>query len=243
VRALSNVVACISPVGAALAIVLGVTACTPSLAPIEPSSNPPPAATDTVTFAAVIDGDTIETSAGTVRIIGIDTPERGECGHDEASAVLGRLVSVGDSLVLSLPAAQNDRDDYGRMLRSVTTTDGTDLGRAQIDAGNAVARYDSSDGYPAHPLEAEYRAAQSAALDADRNVITAACQGGAAPVPPPGDSWWQSYSSCAKLSRNEVGHPTGPFNRDDPAQTSTYEWFAHGTGNNGDGDGDGLACE
>ncbi|WP_396642915.1 thermonuclease family protein [Microbacterium sp.] len=198
---------------------------------------------DAVTFAAVIDGDTIETSAGTVRIIGIDTPERGECGYDEASAALGRLVSVGDPLVLSLPAAQNDRDDYGRLLRSVATADGTDLGRVQIDAGNAVARYDSSDGYPAHPLEVEYRAAQTAVLGADRNVVTSACQGGVAPAPPLGDSWWQTYSSCTKLSRNEVGHPTGPFNRDDPAQTAIYDWFAFGTGNNGDGDGDGLACE
>lgn len=209
-----------------------------------------------MTFAAVIDGDTIETSAGTVRIIGIDTPERGECGHDEASAALGRLVTVGDPLVLSLPSGENDRDNYGRMLRSVATADGTDLGRVQIDAGNAVARYDSSDGYPAHPLEGEYRAAQTAVLDADRRVITVACQGGVAPAAPPapapapppapapgGDSWWQAYSSCTKLSRNEVGHPTGPFSRDDPAEAAIYEWFAYGTGNNGDGDGDGLACE
>ncbi|MFI8593804.1 thermonuclease family protein [Microbacterium sp. NPDC078428] len=222
-----------------------LAACTPAPAPTAPASSSPspPATTDTVTFAAVIDGDTIETSAGTVRIIGIDTPERGECGYDEASAALGRLVSVGDPLVLSLPAAQNDRDDYGRMLRSVATADGTDLGRVQIDAGNAVARYDSSDGYPAHPLEAEYRAAQTAVLDADRNVITAACRAGAAPAPSLGISWWQAYSSCTKLSRNEAGHPSGPFDRDDPSQAAIYEWFAYGTGNNGDGDGDGLACE
>lgn len=234
-----------SSIGSAVTLVLLLAACTPAPAPAAPASSSPasPATTDTVTFAAVIDGDTIETSAGTVRIIGIDTPERGECGYDEASAALGRLVSVGDPLVLSLPAAQNDRDDYGRILRSVATVDGTDLGRVQIDAGNAVARYDSSDGYPAHPLEAEYRAAQTAVLDADRNVITAACQGGAAPAPSLGASWWKAYSSCTKLSRNEVGHPTGPFDRDDPSQAAIYEWFAYGTGNNGDGDGDGLACE
>ncbi|PZU36107.1 MAG: hypothetical protein DI573_14320 [Microbacterium sp.] len=228
-----------------MGIVLALAACTPAPAATAPASAspPPPATAETVAFAAVIDGDTIETSAGIVRIIGIDTPERGECGYDEASAALGRLVSVGDPLVLSLPAAQNDRDDYGRMLRSVATADGTDLGRVQIDAGNAVARYDSSDGYPAHPLEAEYRAAQTAVLDAGRNVVTAACQGEMVPAPSLGDSWWQAYSSCTKLSRNEVGHPTGPFDRDDPAEAAIYDWFALGTGNNGDGDGDGLACE
>ncbi len=221
-----------------------------STIPAQPSV-PPPAATETVTFGAVIDGDTIETSAGTVRIIGIDTPERGERGHDEASAALGRLIAVGEPLVLSLPPGENDRDDYGRMLRSVATADGTDLGRVQIQAGNAVARYDSRDGYPAHPLEGEYRAAQTAVLDAQRRVVTVACQGGVAPdappapapAPAPGVSWWQAYSSCTKLSRNEVGHPTGPFSRDDPAEAAIYDWFAFGTGNNGDGDGDGLACE
>lgn len=232
-------------------VALALAACTPAPGSIFPSTPElsQPATTETVMFAAVIDGDTIETSAGTVRIIGIDTPERGECGHDEASAALGRLVAVGDPLVLSLPAGENDRDDYGRMLRSVATADGTDLGRVQIDAGNAVARYDSIDGYPAHPLESAYRAAQTAVLDADRRVITVACRGGVppapapAPAPAPGESWWQAYSSCTKLSRNEVGHPTGPFSRDDPAQAAIYEWFAFGTGNNGDGDGDGLACE
>lgn len=31
-----------------------------------------------------MDGDTLTTDAGTIRLIGIDTPERGECGHAEA---------------------------------------------------------------------------------------------------------------------------------------------------------------
>lgn len=31
------------------------------------------------TLVAVVDGDTIETSAGTVRLVGIDAPEHGEC--------------------------------------------------------------------------------------------------------------------------------------------------------------------
>jgi endonuclease YncB( thermonuclease family) len=41
---------------------------------------------------AVIDGDTITVTRGgvgeTVRLIGIDTPERGRCGYDEAPAPL-----------------------------------------------------------------------------------------------------------------------------------------------------------
>lgn len=60
---------------------------------------------------------------------------------------------------------------------------------------------------------------------------------------PTGDEWWRHYTSCTRLKRNEIGHPIGPFSRDDPDQAAIYEWFAHGTGHDGDGDGDGLACE
>jgi hypothetical protein len=56
------------------------------------------------------------------------------------------------------------------------------------------------------------------------------------------DEWWRQYSSCTKLKKNPNGHPTGPFARDNPAEAAIYDWFAHGTGNNGDGEGDGLAC-
>ncbi|WP_438352357.1 thermonuclease family protein [Microbacterium sp. CJ88] len=217
----------------------------------------------TATLVAVVDGDTIETSAGTVRIIGIDTPERGECGHDEASAALTSAVAPGDAVTLTLPAGENDTDDYGRLIRYVVTAGGVDLGMLQLQAGNAVARYDSRDGYPAHPREVEYRSAQLASLDVGRKVVTAACAAAAAPpapvvepapvvvapapAPPAAvpatDTWWTGYGSCTKLKQNTVGHPTGPFSRDDPAQAAIYTWFTQGTGHNGDGDGDGLACE
>lgn len=197
-----------------------------------------------MTFVAVVDGDTIETSAGTVRIIGIDSPERGECGYGDGSAAIGQVLSVGDPVTLVLPSGQNDRDRYERLLRYVITDAGVDLGLMQVEAGFAIARYDSTDGYPAHPREAEYRATQVASSGPDRSVITLACQDKPPPsIAPSEDAWFQQYSSCTKLKRNEVGHPTGPFNRDDPAQAEIYNWFAYGTGNHGDGDDDGLACE
>ncbi|HWL61109.1 MAG TPA: thermonuclease family protein [Microbacteriaceae bacterium] len=241
--------------GAGLLTVAAMTGCVPNApatsrppaesAPAPPGSAATEAPQPTVTLIAIIDGDTIETSAGTVRIIGIDTPERGECGHEEASRALGRLVAPGDPIVLELPAGQNDTDRYDRLLRYVRTSSGIDLGIAQLTAGNAVARYDSRDGYPAHPSEIDYHAAQLATLAADGSVVTTACAGAAPPaaVVPPEDAWWTQYSSCTKLKQNTLGHPTGPFDRDDPEQAEIYNWFAHGTGNNGDGDGDGLACE
>jgi len=220
-----------------------------------------------VTLKYVVDGDTIETSAGTVRIIGIDAPERDECGYAEASALVSSLLSPGDATVLVLPEGENAEDQHGRMLRYVDTADGVDVALSLLTAGLAVARYDSTDGYPAHPRESGYHAAQVAALSPDGSVVTVACKSAAdaaeqerlaaeqerlaaeqqavqAPAAPPAvDEWWRQYSSCTKLKKNANGHPTGPFSRDDPAEAAIYDWFANGTGNNGDGEGDGLACE
>lgn len=227
----------------------GVVSPSASPAAAEPVRSSEPAEIP-VTFSAVIDGDTVETSQGTVRLIGIDTPERGECGHDEASMAIGLVVSVGEVVTLELPDGQNDRDSYRRLLRYVITESGVDLGQMQMEAGNAIARYDSTDGYPAHPRQDDYHAAQIATAGADGSIITTSCGGAAqesiaplaAPVPT-GEPWWVQYSSCTKLKKNTVGHPTGPFSVDDPAEVEIYNWFQFGTGHHGDGDNDGLACE
>ena len=54
-----------------------------------------------VMTAEVVDGDTINMSDGsTVRLIGIDTPERGQCGYEESSAALFQLI-VGQNITSS----------------------------------------------------------------------------------------------------------------------------------------------
>ncbi len=227
---------------AALLVVL-LAGCTGPSTPPTASERAAESLTQTTTFLSVVDGDTIRTSAGTVRIIGIDTPERGECGHDEASAEIGRVLRNGDPVTVELPQGENDRDRHGRLVRYVITAAGTDLGMLQLEAGHAIARYDSTDGYPAHPREAAYHAAQVATTAADGSVVTSSCRTGIVPAAAPAGNWWEQYPSCGKLKKNTVGHPTGPFSRDDPAEAEIYSWFAHRTGNNGDGDGDGLACE
>lgn len=124
----------------------------------------------------IVDGDTIETDAGTVRIIGVDAPERDMCGYAEASALVASLLAPGETIVLELPAGQNAEDRYGRLLRYVDTADGVDIGSSLLSAGLAVARYDSTDGYPAHPRETDYHALQIATLSATRDVVAVGCQ-------------------------------------------------------------------
>lgn len=122
---------------------------------------------ETATVTNVVDGDTIDvrtTGRGTarIRVIGIDTPERGECNFGPATYNMKTLVA-GRPVVLSAAGPGKDTTDrYGRWLRYVDVN-GVDAGLGQITAGLAVARYDSRDGYGWHSREARYIAAQAAA--------------------------------------------------------------------------------
>jgi endonuclease YncB( thermonuclease family) len=105
----------------------------------------------------VVDGDTIRLESGIyVRLIGIDTPERGECGYLAAKRKLDQW--VGGYARLVNPASVDDRDHYGRLLRYVHDS-GRDTGLGLIRLGLAKARYDSLDGYDWHPRQATYRRA------------------------------------------------------------------------------------
>ncbi len=232
-------------------------------APTTPSGEPA-ASSDglSAVVISVVDGDTLETSAGTIRIIGIDAPERDECGYNDAASRISTLLPQGETVTLTLPDAENEEDKYGRLLRYVDTAQGVDVASSLLAAGVVVARYDSTDGYPWHPREADYHTAQTAVLGDAGTVTTVACKAAAdaaeqarlaaeqqaaqeaSTEPQPAvDEWWKQYTSCTKLKKNPNGHPTGPFSRDNPAEAAIYDWFANGTGNNGDGEGDGLACE
>jgi len=102
-----------------------------------------------------VDGDTAETTAGTVRLIGVDTPERGACGSKRATALAQRLAPAGARIRLRNPRSVDDTDRYGRLLRYVNRGR-VDIAKRQIRAG-AVARYDSLDGYDRHPRQRAYR--------------------------------------------------------------------------------------
>lgn len=114
---------------------------------------PTPAAAVRWRPATAVDGDSIRLRNGReVRLLGIDTPEWGTCGFWPARDRMARLVVGGVRL-----AHRSGTDRYGRILAYVRTRDGRDAGTVMLRRGLAVARYDSRDGYPWHPLERRYR--------------------------------------------------------------------------------------
>jgi endonuclease YncB( thermonuclease family) len=103
---------------------------------------PPTASTETATavpVTRVADGDTFTVRIGSVeervRLIGVDTPETGECWSAEATSVLREL--LGGEVVLV--ADETDRDRFGRLLR-YAERDGIDLGVEMVRRGAAIAR-------------------------------------------------------------------------------------------------------
>ncbi|MCL2381233.1 MAG: thermonuclease family protein [Treponema sp.] len=90
------------------------------------------------TVLRVIDGDTIELAGGErVRFIGIDAPETGEPGADEATRFVRELVQ-GRTVWLEADGA--DRDRFGRLRRYVwiqqptNTQDPDQIRRYQLNA-------------------------------------------------------------------------------------------------------------
>jgi endonuclease YncB( thermonuclease family) len=127
-----------------LAVTLLLSSCapTPTATYVPPTRKPttiPPTATAKPTLFArphlcipnqepveadvvrIVDGDTIEVAVvgavEKVRLIGIDTPERGEAGFEEASAATSNMVS-GKTVLLWQDVS--DRDRYDRLLAYVT---------------------------------------------------------------------------------------------------------------------------
>jgi len=103
----------------------------------------------------VVDGDTIDVDGRRVRFVGIDTPERGQCGYNEAKLRVTQLVNLKRVDIVSVPG--NTVDRYGRELGYVQLR-GFDVGKVLLVEGLAHARYDSLDGYPRHVRQDDYRA-------------------------------------------------------------------------------------
>ena len=81
-----------------------------------------------------IDGDTVRTTKGTIRIIGVDTAERGRCGYSKATRIATRTAPKGTVVRLGNPRSVDDRDRYQRKLRYVVKGK-TDIAAKQIRQG------------------------------------------------------------------------------------------------------------
>ena len=134
------------------------------------------------TVSSVVDGDTlgVRLAAGSserVRLIGIDTPEVGECLAAQATSTARRLAQ-GRPVTLMGDGTQATRDRYGRLLAYVWLPGGRDLGFQLISQGLArVYVY----GRPFARLAA-YRRAELAGRRRGMNVW----RGCGRTIPPPG---------------------------------------------------------
>lgn len=122
----------------------------------------------------VIDGDTIKVQGRgvgtrTVRLLGIDTPEkygRRECGAVLATDNMAELAPVGSTVVLLSDPSQALADRYKRLLRYVERK-GRDISRAQVFSG-----YSKTYVYGNKPVRrtGAYRTAERQAKNARRGL-------------------------------------------------------------------------
>jgi micrococcal nuclease len=121
----------------------------------------PPAGSERATVTRIKDGDTVEIEMlsgdlETVRLIGINTPESGECFSEDATVALAALLS---DEVITMTTDVSDRDQYGRLLRYLWLDRGVFVNEIMVRGGFAQAR-----DYPPDSLYAvEIAAAQGSA--------------------------------------------------------------------------------
>jgi micrococcal nuclease len=184
------------------------------------------------TVAYVVDGDTlqVELDGGRterVRLIGVDTPERGRCFAATATRT-ARALADDRRVLLQGDRTQATRDRYGRLLAYVWIQGARDLGYQLLARGVAkVYVYDR----PFQRLSAYRRAEQIG-----RRLPSSLWRGcGAPPPPPPRRGCDPSYPTVCipppppDLDCADVPYSNFAVRGDDP----------HGF----DGDGDGVGCE
>ena len=134
----------------AVITVLIVPACAGSSPMSETAETPVPA-----TVVSVIDGDTIRVSLEegpdtAVRLIGINSPETGECFAEEAARVLATLVPEGTAIGMTRDVSAVD--EFGRLLRYLWR-DGMSVNEEMVRLGAAIARRYPPDTTMAETLE------------------------------------------------------------------------------------------
>lgn len=112
--------------GILILFLFGAFGCTPP---------PPPQINKWHTVKRVIDGDTFELdNSDRVRILDIDTPERGQKGWKEATAFSRNLL---ENKRVCLIYEKRTRDKYQRILAHVILPDNSDAGQIILDSKHA----------------------------------------------------------------------------------------------------------
>lgn len=105
----------------------------------------------------VIDGDTIVISGGErVRLLGIDTPEKGEFFYKESKARMEQLVENKEVL---LKKEGENKDKYGRILRYIFLND-TNINLQMVEEGFAICYFYEESKYQAICKDLEENAMQ-----------------------------------------------------------------------------------
>lgn len=125
------------------AVAAAPTSTSQNIAPVTAPSTATAAAEGTP-VTRVVDGDTFEIAGGErVRVLGIDSCEMGTYGGTQAKQA-AELQLDGESVVLQQEPGV-DRDRYGRLLRYVSTTSGSDFGEMMVAATHTGAARGDSD--------------------------------------------------------------------------------------------------
>ncbi|CAN5847621.1 hypothetical protein BH23ACT4_BH23ACT4_16750 [soil metagenome] len=138
----------------------------PGSGPSGDPDQPSPSEAEVVTVLSIIDGDTLTVAlAGggndTVRLIGINTPETGECFADEATGVLTALAPPGSQIAMTVDVS--DRDQFDRLLRYLWVGQ-MSVNEELVRRGAAIARRYPPDIALADRFEIAQASAQSVQL-------------------------------------------------------------------------------
>jgi micrococcal nuclease len=117
----------------------------PSVSPNNTQTSPVPTTTNAVPGEVsgqcyhVVDGDTIDVEGvGRVRLVGVNTPERGQPGYQNATDFV-KSMCLGKTVFLDIDDAKN-KDKYGRTL-AVVHVNGMNLNQELLKRGYAEVMY------------------------------------------------------------------------------------------------------
>jgi micrococcal nuclease len=140
------------------------TTSSPGAGPSGDPDQPPPVDADPATVKFIIDGDTLTVALSdgrndTVRLIGINTPETGECFADEATDVLAALTPPGSQIAMTVDSS--DRGQFDRLLRYLWVGQ-MSVNEELVRRGAAIARRYPPDTAMADRLESAESASRTA---------------------------------------------------------------------------------